>query len=286
MSINRVLLIGIGAWSQKIAGVIKAHDVAWKVEVSSARNFISMESSSAEFTDMCSKFDIFWITTSPKNQIQVLKQFEKTNRKIILDKPIVTNTSEITMLEEIIHNSQCKIYLSQPWTYSNLWSKMKMLLLSINGEALIKTEREGNLIRAEFPPEIDWIPHDLYLLADYVESLEKELRNTNLVSREKNNQHISMRYRVGQDRTFEISAGYANERKAQWWAYSEGKLLAEVNFNSGKLIDHRGLVPVKFDVDSENPIMSMLGFILDNEPTVDWKLIFDLYRDLVRAGKY
>lgn len=283
MSVNRVHLIGKGAWSQKVAGVIKAQNGDWEVEVISARNFISMDSNSVEFTEMCRNCDIFWITTSPENQIQVLKQLEKTKKKIILDKPIATNASEITIIEELVHNSQCKIYLSQPWTYSNLWHKMKLILASIPGEILIQAERVGSLIRSEFPPPVDWAPHDIYLLADYVESLKKEHRHTNLISREENNRYIFLKYKVGQDQIFDISAGYAEERKAQWRAYSEGKLLAEVNFNSRELTDSRGLNPITFNVDSENPIMLMLGFILENEPAVDWKLIFDLYRDLVGA---
>ena len=281
MYANRVLLIGKGAWSQKIAGVIKAQDAGWEVELKSAREFISMDSKSAEFTEICKKFDVLWITTTPRNQINVLRKLEKFQKKIILDKPIVTNASEITVIKELIYNSQSKIYLSQPWTYSDLWSRMKMILMSIKGEVLIQTERVGSLIRSEFPPPIDWIPHDLYLLVDYVESLEIDYRHINLESSEKYNQHILMKYKVGRDRTFEISAGYSTERKAQWWTYSEGKLLAEVNFNSGELTDHRGLHPITFNVDSENPIMLMLDFILENEPNVDWKLILDLYRDLV-----
>ena len=279
-----MLLIGEGAWSRKINGAIRAQNATWQAEVISARTFISMKSNSIEFTEICREYDVLWITTTPKNQIQALGKLEKVQTKIILDKPIATNTSEIALIVELIRNSECKIYLSQPWTYSNLWSKMKMILLSINGEVLIQTERAGSLDRAEFPPEIDWAPHDLYLLADYVESLEKDYRHTNLVSREMNNQRILVKYKVGQDRTFEIAAGYSSERKAQWRAYSEGKLLAEVDFNSGELIDHRGINSNTFNVDSENPIMVMLDFILENEPTVDWKLIFDLYRDLVRAG--
>lgn len=280
-SVNRVLLIGQGAWSRKINGVILAQNANWEVEIISARTFISMKSNLIEFTEVCRKFDLLWITTTPKNQIQILQQLRETQKKIILDKPIATNVSEINLLEDLLRNSQSKIYLSEPWTYSDLWSKMKTIILSIKGQVLIQIERGGSLVREEFPPEIDWTPHDIYLLADYVDSLEKSGCQINLVSREKNNQNILLKYKVGQDRKFEISAGYATERKAQWRAYLEGKLLAEVNFNSGELTDHRGLDPIKFAMESENSIMAMLSFILENEPTVDWNLILNFYRDLV-----
>ena len=280
-SVNRVLLIGQGAWSRKINGVILAQNTNWEVEVISARTFISMKSNSIEFTEICRKFDLFWITTTPKNQIQILRQHGKTQKKIILDKPIATNVSEIDLIQDLIRNSQSKIYLSQPWTYSDLWSKMKMLILSIKEEVLIQAERGGSLVRKEFSPEMDWTPHDIYLLADYLDSLEKAYRQINLESREKNYQHILLKYKVGQERTFEISAGYTTERKALWQAYSQGKLLAEVNFDSGEFTDHRGLDPIKFAIKSENPIMAMLTFISENEPTVDWNLILNLYRDLV-----
>ena len=71
-SVNRVLLIGDGAWSRKINGVIKAQNANWKVEIISARTFISMGSNLIEFTEICGKFDLFWITTTPNNQIQIL----------------------------------------------------------------------------------------------------------------------------------------------------------------------------------------------------------------------
>ena len=158
---------------------------------------------------------------------------------------------------------------------------MKMIILSNRGEVFIQIERGGSLVRKEVPPELDWTPHDVYLLADYVDSLEKGYCQINLVSREKNNQHILLKYKVGHERTFEISAGYTINRKAQWKAYSQGKLLAEVNFDSGEFADHRGLDPIKFAIKSENPIMAMLTFISENEPTVDWNLILNLYRDLV-----
>lgn len=283
MSVNRVLLIGEGAWSQKINGAIRAQDAGWAAEVISARSFISMESNSRDFSEICRKFDILWITTTPRNQIQVLRKLEKAQKKIIVDKPIATNLDEIALIEELVHNSQCKIYLSQPWTYSELWSKMKMILLSINGKVLIQTERGGSLIRTGYSPEIDWTPHDLYLLADYANSTEDSYSDTDLIFRENRNQHILLKYRVGQDRTFEISAGFANEKNSQWRAYLEGKLIVEADFITGELNDHGGLHSIKLDVELENPIISMLDFVSENEPTVDWKLIFNLYRDLVRT---
>ena len=130
-SVNRILLIGDGAWSRKINGVILAQNLEWEVEVISARAFISMESDLIEFAEICEKFDLFWITTTPRNQIQILRQLGKTQKKIILDKPIATNVSEVDLIQDLIQNSQSKIFLSQPWTYSDLWSKMKMLILSL-----------------------------------------------------------------------------------------------------------------------------------------------------------
>ncbi len=283
-SVNRVLLIGQGAWSRKINGVISAQNADWEVEVISARTFISMGSNSIEFTEICGKFDFFWITTTPNNQIQILRQLVATQKKIILDKPIATNVSEINLLEDLLRHSQSKIYLSQPWTYSNLWAKMKTIILSIKGEALIQIERGGTLVREDFPPEIDWAPHDLYLLSDYVASMGKRQNSIKLVFREKNEMHIKLNYKVEQNRTFEISAGYASERKAHLRAFVEDKLAVEVSFDKGELTDHRGLNPITYIVDSENPIMIMLSFISENEPTVDWDLILNLYRDLVKAS--
>jgi len=251
--------------------------------VISARSFNSLESNSSEFTELCRKFDILWITTTPGNQIQALQKLKNTQKKVILEKPIATNVGEIAFVEELILNAQCKIYLSQPWTYSNLWHEAKKILLSLIGEVLIQTERGGSLVRREFPPVIDWTPHDLYLLADYVAGIEKNYGDFNLVFKEKTTNHLLMTYKIGQDRTFEISAGFANEKKAQWRIYLEGRLMAEINFYTGELTDRRGLNAITNEVESKSPIISMLNFVSENESTVDWKLIFKLYRDLVRT---
>ena len=281
-SVNRVLLIGQGAWSRKINGVIKAQNANWKVEIISARTFISMGSNLIEFTEICGKFDLFWITTTPNNQIQILGLLVTTQTKIILDKPIVTNVSEIDLLEDLLRNSQCKIYLSQPWTFSTLWKEAKKILLTMQGDLVIQIERGGNLLRPWLPPEIDWAPHDLYLLYDYAHDLGEESPKISLISRILEKNRIQLKYTLGRNRIFDIKSGYFNPRKAMWSVYSKGKEVLRLNFQTSELVDYRGTHKVVSEFSRDNPIVTMLNHINENNVDIDWVLILELYQDLVK----
>ena len=282
MSVKRILLVGKGAWSTKVCNAIGAPDAGWRAEVISARAFLLMEFDSQDFTEILNKFDLLWITTTPENQILILQKLQNSQMKVILEKPIATNEREITILEEIISNSQCKIYLSQPWTFSSLWLETKKLLIPLGRNIRIQTNRGGDLLRAEFLPEADWAPHDLYLLADYAHSLGIGLNNIHLVSRESTENHVLLKYTIGSDLIFEISAGYANTRKAFWEVYSDLKLLLDLNFETYELSDCTGSNLIKHKLDSDNPIMTMLASISESDPSEDWDLVLLLYAHLVR----
>lgn len=281
-SVKRILLIGKGAWSRKVCSAIGAPHSSWVIEVISARAFLSMESNSKEFTEMCKKFEIIWITTTPENQILVLQKLKNTQKKIILEKPIATNVSEIITLKEIIDNSQFKLYLSQPWTFSSFWNQAKKILSSIDGNVTIQANRGGNQIRTGFPPEMDWAPHDLYLLTDYVHGLGQGRTDIHLVSKDSKENSVRLKYSIGTELIFQITAGYAVERIAFWEVYSNSRLLLSLNFEVRELTDCRGADPIMYKIDSDNPIITMLTFFSENDPSIEWELIFELYSHLVQ----
>lgn len=256
-------------------------DSDWVTEIISARTFISLESGSKKFTDTCNQFDILWIATTPKSQILILQKLQNTQTKIILEKPIATNKNEIVALLRIVNECHCKIYLSEPWTFSNLWGKTKEILLSIEGVITLQTERGGNFVRKAFPPELDWAPHDLYLLVDYAKMIGVTSSQIELISRDLKENRIRLKYSIGSERIFEIVAGALNSRKAVWKINSNVGLKADLNFETRELTAYIGEDPVKSKFDTDNPITKMLTAFSEIDPDVDWDLIFRLYGDLV-----
>lgn len=281
-SVNRVLLIGAGTWSQKISSAIRDSDRNWEAEIVSARDFISIAEDLKDFYELCNKFELIWITTTPQNQIIVLKQLEQFKKKIILEKPIVTKESEIVVLRKIICDSQAKIYLSQPWTFSTLWSEAKKILLTMEGGLAIQAERGGTLLRSGFPPEIDWGPHDLYLLYDYAHDLGAKGSDISLASKRLKENKIHLGYALGTVTTLEIEIGYINPRKAMWKVYSEEKEVLNLDFQNSELVDYRHGLEVRSKFSGDNPIITMLDYCAENNSDIDWDIVFELYRDLVQ----
>ena len=119
-----------------------------------------MNASSKEYREIITQTDVFWITSTPQNQIQALRKLKNIQTRVILEKPIVIEPSDLVVLKDLLNNSQCKVYLSQPWTFSSLWEETKRVLLPLQGEIKIQAIRGGNLSRVGVSPEIDWAPHD------------------------------------------------------------------------------------------------------------------------------
>ena len=261
--------------------MISASDFGWDIEVISARAFISMNASSKEYREIITKTDLFWITSTPQNQIQALRKLQNIQTKVILEKPVATEQSEIIALRDLLNNSQCKVYLSQPWTFSSLWEETKRVLLPLQGEIKIQAIRGGNLSRIGFSPEIDWAPHDLYLLVDYIKSSGKESWDGYSVSGELINRNITLRYNFGMNLTFEITAGYRDTRQAQWEVHLDGEPVLTLDFETLELTDHRNANPRKFVAHINSPLESMLSAAFQEGPNVDWHLVLKLYEDLL-----
>lgn len=277
-------MIGAGAWSERINSAIRASGKNWEAEVISARRLISMDKESNEFQNTCEKFELIWITTTPQNQIHLLKKLISSNKKVILEKPIATHESEIVTLRKIFKNSQCKIYLSQPWTFSMLWKEAKDILLKMDGDLTIQTERGGILLRPGFAPEIDWAPHDLYLLYDYAHDLGEKKSHISLTSRMLKEKSIQLRYLLETNLIFEIEAGYFNPRRALWRVYSGNIEVLNFDFQSSELIDYRMNPSTRKEFNNDNPIMTMLDYTRENDPNINLELMLELYQDLLQRS--
>ena len=240
-----------------------------------------MKASSKEYREIITQTDVFWITSTPQNQIQALRKLKNIQTRVILEKPIVIEPSDLVVLKDLLNNSQCKVYLSQPWTFSSLWKETKRVLLPLQGEIKIQAIRGGNLSRVGVSPEIDWAPHDLYLLADYIKSSGMESGDRYSVSGERINRNIFLKYNFGINFTFEMTAGYMDTRQAQWKVFLDREPVLALDFETLELTDYRNANPRRFVAHISSPLESMLSAVFQEEPNVDWHLAFKLYEDLV-----
>lgn len=244
---------------------------------------MSLDEHSKEFHEVTRKTDLIWITTTPQNQIQVLKKLQNIETRVILEKPIALTPSDLIELKPLLKNSECKFYLSQPWTFSSLWEEAKRILFSLHGDLKIEAIRGGNLSRVSFPTEIDWAPHDLYLLADYLKTSGNEDGHSYSVSKQLIGRNIVLNFDFGVDFVFELTAGFRENRQAQWRVHEDGRLVLTLDFETLELIDHRSADLKKFVAHKSSPLESMLNAAFQEEPNVDWQFVFKLYGDLVRG---
>ena len=101
--------------------------------------------------------------------------------KIVLEKPIALTLEDIKQLHSILLKVKSSVYLSQPWTFSKLWVSASTQILQSHENLEIDALRAGELQRERIFPSLDWLPHDLYLLASLTQSKELEKESLNLL---------------------------------------------------------------------------------------------------------
>jgi hypothetical protein len=163
-----------------------------------------------------------------------------------------------------------------------LWKEAKGILLKMQGALDVQVERGGNLLRSEFAPEIDWAPHDLYLIYDYAQVLGKKRSQLTLSSRSLEERNIQLKYLLNANVRIELEAGYRHQRIAMWKVYSGDVEVLNINFQSSELIDNNVLPIMKKEFTNDNPIINMLDSYKENNPEIDLEKIFELYGHLVK----
>ena len=177
-----ILFIGNGEWSQKVSNILVASESRLKPVVISARDFLNTEKLALPEGRILEDFNFIWITTFPEMQLKILEQLQELNSKIILEKPIALTLEDIKQLHAIMPKVKSSVYLSQPWTFSKLWESASKQILKSHGELEIYALRVGELEREKVSPSLDWLPHELYLLASLMQSSELDNEYLKLLS--------------------------------------------------------------------------------------------------------
>jgi hypothetical protein len=278
-----ILFIGDGKWSKKVSEIISASDASLEPIVISARNYLENGSAALPKGANLENFKFIWITTFPDVQLKILNKLQDFNTKIILEKPLALTIEDIQKLASIVPKMKSTIYLSQPWTFSNLWeSALTQMSGYLNGLE-IHSVRQGELQREAISPSLDWLPHDLYLLASLMQSEGLKNDALKLLSSRGSSNQVLLDYQIGADARLSFQAGKSETRRANWCISVNAQILLEIDFDSRKIIKKEGNADLVEKFYSDNPIINMLENYGAYDSDVNWELILKLSSDAILA---
>ena len=278
-----ILFIGNGEWSRKASNILVASESRLKPVVISARNFLNTKKQALPEGRILEDFNLIWITTFPEMQLKILEQLQDLNSKIILEKPIALTLEDIKQLHSILPKVKSSVYLSQPWTFSKLWESASTQILQMHEDLEIDALRVGELQRERISPSLDWLPHELYLLASLMQSRELENEYLKLLSSKGSSKEICLDYQVGKDVKINLQAGKSASRRAHWRILAADQIRFEIDFDSKRVTRWEGLGEITEEFNSDNPIINMLESYWGSSSNVNWNLIFRLYSEAILA---
>jgi hypothetical protein len=209
--------------------------------------------------------DLIWIATRPDIQVKILELLKSRNVKILLEKPLARDLKELAELEKLAKLSNCEIYTSQPWRFSDLWLKTKNSLVDLNR---LKSTRVSPKLRTFVTPDLDWIAHDLYLLADL--GIDPNLLNLEDVRKseaERTIYFLSSRISFCQ---FTFSVGFAEIRINRWDFETLKGDSGFIDFDLGisELYDRTGILKHSYKQNPDiHPIHEMIqSYLRGPEP--------------------
>ena len=240
-SVNRLLVIGSGPWSQKIKSALNTNRNQIEFTSIGARDFLHLDSTNIGVN---TKEQIIWIATTPTIQFEVLNKIIFLQNRVIIEKPFATNSKELESFIQISNITQNTLYLSEPWKYSKIWMFIKTKIGEQNSLQDIVIYRGGPKIRSYINPVWDWIQHDLGLVGE----LLKERQDTVQIGFEWLNEGKTLRLKIISDSKFniEINVGYFPER-VEFWKINDTEI---VNFNDNQFVHDQPLCTMYEYVES------------------------------------
>lgn len=240
-SVNRLLVIGSGPWSQKIKSALNTNRNQIEFTSIGARDFLHLDSTNIGVN---TKEQIIWIATTPTIQFEVLNKIVFLQNRVIIEKPFATNSKELESFIQISNITQNTLYLSEPWKYSKIWMFIKTKIGEQNSLQDIVIYRGGPKIRSYINPVWDWIQHDLGLVGE----LLKERQDTVQIGFEWLNEGKTLRLKIISDSKFniEINVGYFPER-VEFWKINDTEI---VNFNDNQFVHDQPLCTMYEYVES------------------------------------
>jgi hypothetical protein len=279
---SKVVFVGAGTWSSKVSRIIQQQDSNIEVQVIGARNFLALSDDSHEYFSAPHDNEFVWITTNPSLQCEVLRKLRKVKTKVILEKPIARTQFELQEIKEAICTSASEIYLSQPWVYSDIWSKTLEMYFKKESVSKIVLEMGDNRIRSDITPGLDWLPHELYFATSIAKQFKAKDSEIEVEILDYSPERISANIKIGSRLHLEIKSGLFSTKIAQASGFAHKDLVFTSNFVTGEIKSLKGICVNSEVLPTDLSILNMITQFRSNSPNLDWSLIFKLYSCFLR----
>lgn len=239
---NKLLLIGSGKWPEKIKSVIAAQDVTLDIVRVPAREFLHLDSRSV---NRLLDNRLVWVATTPKNQFQILNKIKDFENRVIIEKPVAVNLSDLELIMAHSRSSKNHLYVSEPWRHSHIWKIKKSEIEAISGEKKLLINRGSPAIREYITPVWDWLQHDVGLLSELLSSNRNFLDIFCELNQDQSN--LCLKLKTEDFYIVDLNVGFFPQRHETW--HLNNQLLIDFAVAT-KSIDH--------------PIYNMLKFVSDH----------------------
>ena len=262
MTLKTVTIIGLGNWGKRVASILNLSE-KYNTETISSREILKNHLS------INRPKNIVWITSPPPFQYEILELIQA--KRVIVEKPFLSNRFEYEKWQSKI---QPNLFMSLPWNYSDIWLEIKNFLHS-EREWKIEIQRKGPVRRSYLSPIADWLPHDLGLISDVSMNARIEiLQGINL-----ENDFGSLKMNFNTDNIIEWHGGYSLEKLGVWKIENKQKSVLFDFMNRNSIMQFREGKP-KMRNYIDNPILTMLTKIDDDDPNCKMNIQFDFYKKI------
>ena len=231
------------------------------VELIGARELFN--SNSISIFKLIERSDLIWICTTPEMQLKILNTLKNyTEGKIIIEKPVGSNQNINKEILDLFSNQE-NLFISRPWSFSEIWNKFSANFASNEVITNIKIVHSGEIIRKYLNPPQDWLHHDIC----FIHEIKKYLNlNFTKLSKLWSNENQSLTLKSLEELKIEIIGGFSPNRVSIFEvSYKSGmKINMDINNRSYLVQDSDGLTN-NFEFMNDLPINSMVDHILNLE---------------------
>jgi len=252
-----IAVLGNGVWGKKLNALFQSW--GFKVSQYGARSFLELN---FERQQKILDNDVVWIASTPDLQLRIISVVSRYQKKstLILEKPFFRDLNEQIKFVEIMNNSDLYLRSSSPWLYSDIWSKSKKKLLELLNPLEMIISRSGPSNNKFIRPYMDWLSHDVQLMADLFSS-ETKVSYVNRSTDKSKSDSYKIHIRLNDGSNLDLSGGLSVSKISYWKVQDKRGHFIEIDFNS-KLLQCFGsdqvLIESYKSPPDDNPLLNMV----------------------------
>lgn len=252
-----ITVLGNGVWGKKLNTLFQSW--GFKVSQYGARSFLELDSDRQQ---KILNNGVVWIASTPDLQLRIMSDVSRYQKKfiLILEKPFFRDLNEQAKFVEILHNSGLYLRSSSPWLYSDIWLQSKKKLLELLSPLDIMISRSGPTNNKSISPYMDWLSHDVQLMADLFCS-ETKVSYVNRSTDKSKLDSCKIHINLNDGSILNLSGGFSVSKISYWKVQDKRGHFIEIDFNS-KLLQCFGsdqvLIESYKSPPGDHPLLNML----------------------------